>query len=140
LLLPVALGLSASRSTTRLRRTPGAPRASRGRPTFQAAPIGRTAPLLASTGGGEATVIEGAGRFVGEPPTGSTSAGQDNVADDNLVYVPASRPQHPNFGNTGGRLSGVRSPILWQHDLMSRTLQHARLDRLRVCGKTTALE
>jgi len=28
------------------------------------------APLLASTRGGQSTIIEGSGRFVGEPPTG----------------------------------------------------------------------
>jgi general secretion pathway protein D len=33
-------------------------------------------PLLADTRGGNSTVIEGAGRFVGEPPTGSLSAAQ----------------------------------------------------------------
>jgi len=48
--------------------------------------------LLANTRGGQSTVIEGSGRFVGEPPTGAINPSSDDVADGvtlNLVNVPA---------------------------------------------------
>jgi hypothetical protein len=50
------------------------------------------APLLANTRGGESTVIEGTGRFVGDPPTGAISPSSDDVTGGvtiNLVNVPA---------------------------------------------------
>jgi general secretion pathway protein D len=49
-------------------------------------------PLLANTRGGNSTVIEGSGRFIGEPPTGATARSSEDVADGvtiNLVNVPA---------------------------------------------------
>jgi general secretion pathway protein D len=60
------------------------------------------APLLASTGGGQATVIEGSGRFVGEPATGSVNVSQDDVADGvtlNLVNVPAPQAAKTILGD-----------------------------------------
>src|ERR1700737_3835859 len=51
-----------------------------------------SAPLLANTRGGPSTVIEGSGRFVGEPPTGAINSSSEDVADGvtlNLVNVPA---------------------------------------------------
>jgi hypothetical protein len=71
-LLPFALGLSACQTIDE------APTSS----SWSAAPLVRTsegqgrpdrsssAPLLANNRGGQSTVIEGSGRFVGEPPTG----------------------------------------------------------------------
>lgn len=49
-------------------------------------------PLLANTRGGQSTIIEDTGRFVGEPPTGSIGSLSDAVDDGvtlNLVNVPA---------------------------------------------------
>jgi general secretion pathway protein D len=49
-------------------------------------------PLFGNTRGGPSTVVEGTGRFVGEPPSGATrssgEAGDDGVTL-NLVNVPA---------------------------------------------------
>ena len=50
------------------------------------------APLLANTRGGQSTLIEGSGRFVGDPPTGAIGRPTDEVTDGvtlNLVNVPA---------------------------------------------------
>lgn len=50
------------------------------------------APLLDNTRGGKSTIVEGTGRFVGEPPTGSIRWSGDPVEDGvtlNLVNVPA---------------------------------------------------
>jgi general secretion pathway protein D len=50
------------------------------------------APLLDNTRGGKSTIVEGTGRFVGEPPTGSIRWSADPVEDGvtlNLVNVPA---------------------------------------------------
>ena len=51
-----------------------------------------SAPLLANTRGGQSTVIEGSGRFIGEPPTGAIGRPPEDVIDGvtlNLVNVPA---------------------------------------------------
>ena len=59
-------------------------------------------PLLADTRGGNSTVIEGTGRFVGEPPIGSLSAAPDDVADGvtiNLVNVPAPQAAKTILGD-----------------------------------------
>src|SRR5262245_30718271 len=61
------------------------------RPTRAASRFG-SSPLLADTRGGNSTVFEGTGRFVGEQPTGSLSGSPDDVTDGvtiNLVNVPA---------------------------------------------------
>jgi general secretion pathway protein D len=60
------------------------------------------APLLANTRGGQSTVIEGSGRFVGEPPTGSISRSSEDVADGvtlNLVNVPAPQAAKTILGD-----------------------------------------
>ena len=104
LVLPVALGLSACQTID------DAPASN----SWSAAPITRVsdvssrssrlngAPLLASTGGGQSTVIEGSGRFVGEPPTGSVNGAQDSVVDGvtlNLVNVPAPQAAKTILGD-----------------------------------------
>jgi general secretion pathway protein D len=61
-----------------------------------------SAPLLANTRGGPSTVIEGSGRFVGEPPTGSISPSSEDVADGvtlNLVNVPAPQAAKTILGD-----------------------------------------
>jgi hypothetical protein len=65
-----------------------------------------SAPLLANTRGGPSTVIEGSGRFVGEPPTGAMSPSSEDVADGvtlNLVNVPAPQAAkgHPRRYSIG---------------------------------------
>jgi general secretion pathway protein D len=54
--------------------------------------LGGGSPLFSTTRGGPSTVVEGTGRFVGEPTTGATrssgEAGDDGVTL-NLVNVPA---------------------------------------------------
>ena len=60
------------------------------------------APLLANTRGGQATTIEGSGRFVGEPPTGAISKVQDDVTDGvtlNLVNVSAPQAAKTVLGD-----------------------------------------
>lgn len=59
-------------------------------------------PLLANTRGGNSTVIEGSGRFIGEPPTGGTARASEDVADGvtiNLVNVPASHAAKTILGD-----------------------------------------
>ncbi|WP_410052804.1 type II secretion system secretin GspD [Bradyrhizobium sp. SZCCHNPS2010] len=59
-------------------------------------------PLLADTRGSSSTVIEGSGRFVGEPATGSISGTSDEVADGvtiNLVNVPAPQAAKTILGD-----------------------------------------
>jgi general secretion pathway protein D len=104
LLLPFALGLSACQ-------TVDDPPASA---TWSSAPLARAsepqrrteraggAALLANNGGGQSTIIEGSGRFVGEPPTGSTSKPSEDVADGvtlNLVNVPAPQAAKTILGD-----------------------------------------
>jgi general secretion pathway protein D len=63
------------------------------------------APLLASTGGGQSTMIEGSGRFIGEPPTGAISRPPEDVADGvtlNLVNVPAPQAAKTILGDILG--------------------------------------
>jgi general secretion pathway protein D len=60
------------------------------------------APLLANTRGGQSTVIEGTGRFVGDPPTGSISRSSEDVTDGvtlNLVNVPAPQAAKTILGD-----------------------------------------
>ncbi|WP_442894980.1 type II secretion system secretin GspD [Bradyrhizobium sp. AZCC 1578] len=59
-------------------------------------------PLLANTRGGNSTIIEGNGRFIGEPPTGAIARASEDVADDvtiNLVNVPASQAAKTILGD-----------------------------------------
>jgi general secretion pathway protein D len=60
------------------------------------------APLLDNTRGGKSTIIEGSGRFVGEPPTGSIRWSADPVEDGvtiNLVNVPAPQAAKTILGD-----------------------------------------
>ena len=60
------------------------------------------APLLANARGGPSTVIEGSGRFVGEPPTASINKLSEDVADGvtlNLVNVPAPQAAKTILGD-----------------------------------------
>ena len=60
------------------------------------------APLLANTRGGQSTMIEGSGRFVGEPPTGAIGRANDEVTDGvtlNLVNVPAPQAAKTVLGD-----------------------------------------
>jgi general secretion pathway protein D len=60
------------------------------------------APLLANARSGPSTIIEGSGRFVGEPPTGSISKSPEDVADGvtlNLVNVPAQQAAKTILGD-----------------------------------------
>ena len=102
-MLPVALGLSACQTMD------DAPESS----AWNSVPTMRTsegqgrsdrmsAPLLANTRGGPSTVIEGSGRFVGEPPTGSISPSSEDVPDGvtlNLVNVPAPQAAKTILGD-----------------------------------------
>jgi general secretion pathway protein D len=61
-----------------------------------------SAPLLANTRGGPSTMIEGSGRFVGEPATGAIGRASDDVADGvtlNLVNVPAPQTAKTILGD-----------------------------------------
>ena len=61
-----------------------------------------SAPLLANTRGGQSTVIEGSGRFVGEPPTGVIGRPPEDVTDGvtlNLVNVPAPQAAKTVLGD-----------------------------------------
>jgi general secretion pathway protein D len=106
LLLPFALGLSACQTID------DAPTSSAW--SYAPAPVMRTsggqsrpdrtggAPLLANTRGGQSTVIEGSGRFVGEPPTGAIGRPSDDVADGvtlNLVNLPAPQAAKTILGD-----------------------------------------
>jgi general secretion pathway protein D len=60
------------------------------------------APLLGNTRGGDSTIIEGSGRFVGEPPTGSINPSSEDVTDGvtlNLVNVPAPQAAKTILGD-----------------------------------------
>jgi len=68
------------------------------------------APLLANTRGGQSTIIEGSGRFVGEPPTGTINRSSDDVADGvtlNLVNIPAPQAAKTILGD----ILGVRYTV-----------------------------
>ena len=63
------------------------------------------APLLANARGGPSTILEGSGRFVGEPPTGSISRDREDVADGvtiNLVNVTAPQAARSILGDILG--------------------------------------
>ncbi len=65
--------------------------------------------LLANTRGGQSTVIEGSGRFVGDPPTGAIGRPSEDVTDGvtlNLVNVPAPQAAKTVLGDilSGGQL------------------------------------
>jgi len=58
--------------------------------------------LLANANGGASTFIEGSGRFVGDPPTGSVDRGAEETADGvtlNLVNVPAPQAAKTILGD-----------------------------------------
>ncbi|MGJ4961324.1 type II secretion system secretin GspD [Bradyrhizobium sp. HKCCYLRH3061] len=62
-------------------------------------------PLLDDNKGGPATMIEGTGRFVGEPPIGAVPRGTEDVADGvtiNLVGVPAPQAAKTVLGDILG--------------------------------------
>ena len=116
LVLPLLLALSACQTlddapTSDSWSAAPVPRASDGR----SAGSGRVdrsggAPLLANARGGPSTVIEGSGRFVGEPPTGSISGASEDVADGvtlNLVNVPAPQAAKTILGD----ILGVRYTV-----------------------------
>lgn len=94
LMLPLALILSACQTMDDGPITNTWSPASLGRPNNSQSRPERIsgAALLDNVRGGQSTIIEGTGRFVGEPPTGSTrtsaEAGSDGVTL-NLVNVPA---------------------------------------------------
>lgn len=63
------------------------------------------APLLANTRGGQSTLIEGTGRFVGDTPTGAIGQTSDEVTDGvtiNLVNVPAPQAAKTVLGDILG--------------------------------------
>jgi general secretion pathway protein D len=104
LLLPFALGLSACQTID------DAPTSSSwtSTPSFRASEgtnrPDRTgsAPLLANTRGGQSTMIEGSGRFVGEPSTGAIGRTSEDVTDGvtlNLVNVPAPQAAKTVLGD-----------------------------------------
>jgi general secretion pathway protein D len=106
LLLPLALGLSACQTTM-----DDAPASA----TWSSAPLvrpsepqrrtdraGGGAPLLANNRGGESTIIEGSGRFIGDPPTGAIGRASEDAADGvtlNLVNVPAPQAAKTILGD-----------------------------------------
>ncbi|MBR1201851.1 type II secretion system secretin GspD [Bradyrhizobium sp. AUGA SZCCT0051] len=58
--------------------------------------------LLSNPRGGRSTIIEGSGRFVGEPPTGSINPASEDVTDGvtiNLVSVPAPQAAKTILGD-----------------------------------------
>ncbi|WP_316237227.1 type II secretion system secretin GspD [Bradyrhizobium sp. SZCCHNR1015] len=62
-------------------------------------------PLLDDNKGGPATVMEGTGRFVGEPPTGAVPRGAEDVADGvtiNLAGVPVPQAAKMVLGDILG--------------------------------------
>jgi general secretion pathway protein D len=104
LVLPFALGLSACQtmddapvsnaweSVPPARMSAGASRGDRT----------NGAPLLVNARGGSSTVIEGSGRFVGDPPTGSISKLSEDVAEGvtlNLINVPAPQAAKTILGD-----------------------------------------
>lgn len=113
LVLPVALGLSACQTIDDAPVT----NAWNAVPAASPAPVVRTsagqwrsdrtggAPLLANTRGGQSTVIEGTGRFVGDAPTGAIGRASDEVTDGvtlNLVNVPAPQAAKTILGDILG--------------------------------------
>ncbi|BAM86888.1 general secretion protein D [Bradyrhizobium oligotrophicum S58] len=62
-------------------------------------------PLLDDNKGGPVTMVEGTGRFVGEPPTGAVSRASEDAADGvtiNLVGVPAPQAAKTVLGDILG--------------------------------------
>jgi general secretion pathway protein D len=105
LLLPFALGLSACQTVDD---APTSDTWSAVPPTklseFVPSRSNRTSgpPLLANARGGPSTIIEGSGRFVGDPPTGSIGKSPEDAADGvtlNLVNVPAPQAAKTILGD-----------------------------------------
>ncbi len=110
--LPVALGLSACQTFDDAPVTDSWNAVPAVRTSSAQARMDRTngAPLLANTRGGDATLIEGSGRFVGEPPTGAIGRPSDEIADGvtlNLVNVPAPQAAKTVLGD----ILGVRYTV-----------------------------
>jgi general secretion pathway protein D len=65
--------------------------------------LAKGAPLLANNRAGQTTIIEGSGRFVGEPPTGTVKWSADPAAEDgvtlNLVSVPVAQAAKTILGD-----------------------------------------
>jgi general secretion pathway protein D len=104
LVFPVALGLSACQTTddAQLLSAWNAVPSATGSGAQSRPDRISGAPLLANTRGGESTVIEGSGRFVGEPPTGAIGRPSEDVADGvtlNLVNVPAPQAAKTILGD-----------------------------------------
>jgi general secretion pathway protein D len=107
LALPLALGLSACQTFDDAPVTDSWNAVPSARVSGAQARLDRSsgALLLANTRGGDSTVIEGSGRFVGEPPTGAIGRPSDEVADGvtlNLVNVPAPQAAKTILGDILG--------------------------------------